>query len=65
MVRNVLARNCLLCGALVHADTTVMPQPGRDSVAVGRYMEVLVDAGAQWTFEQVRGEFAGRFQPND
>lgn len=62
--RTILMCLGLLCGMAAHAAPTVVVEPGQSEVAVAHFMDVLVDPEGRWSFDQVRGEFAGRFVAN-
>ncbi|WP_232802261.1 sensor histidine kinase [Alloalcanivorax mobilis] len=63
MLRPMLLWLAWLCCAGVHAQT-VAPSSDQTAITVARFMDVLVDPEGSWDFNQVRGEFAGRFAPN-
>lgn len=62
--RNILVCLGLLICALAHASPTVVLKPGQKRADVARSMDILVDPEGHWGFQQVRGEFAGRFRAN-
>lgn len=62
--RNILVCLGLLVCTLAHAGKPVTLDPGENQVTVARYMDVLLDPEGHWGFDQIRGEFSGRFTPN-